>query len=108
MLSSAKEVNASMFFLSGSTLFCRFLALPRPGLVFYRNCIELESNLASDGDKDCLSNARKLYEAALATYNQNLSLWQDYYSMEIKVILTLRLIQNIIVLRMYHFFKLYK
>jgi hypothetical protein len=64
---------------------CRFLALPRPGLVIYRNCIELESNLASSGDKDGLVNARKIYESALATYDQNVSLWQDYHSMEIKV-----------------------
>jgi U3 small nucleolar RNA-associated protein 6 len=45
----------------------------------------LESNLASSGDKDGLVNARKIYESALATYDQNVSLWQDYYSMEIKV-----------------------
>lgn len=64
---------------------CRFLALPRPGLAIYRNCIELESNLASIGNKDGLVNARKLYESALATYDQNVSLWQDFYSMEIKV-----------------------
>ena len=64
---------------------CRFLALPRPGLALYRHCIDLETNLASIGDKDGLINARKLYESALATYDQNVSLWQDYYRMETKV-----------------------
>ncbi|XP_073118522.1 uncharacterized protein [Henckelia pumila] len=63
----------------------RFLALPHPGLAIYRKCIELEMNLASAGDKAGLSNARKLYEAALATYNQDTSLWQDYHSMEVKM-----------------------
>lgn len=66
-------------------MYKRFLALPRPGLAIYRNCIELESNLASIGNKDGLVNARKLYESALATYDQNVSLWQDFYSMEIKM-----------------------
>lgn len=55
----------------------------------YRNCIELELNLTSAGDKSCLQNARKLYESALSTYSQDARLWQDYYSMEIKVILVL-------------------
>jgi U3 small nucleolar RNA-associated protein 6 len=68
-------------------LICRFLALPHPGLVLYRCCIELEVNLASVGDKDCLANARNLYESALATYGQDVTLWQNYHSMEIKVIL---------------------
>ncbi|KAI5581718.1 hypothetical protein BDE02_07G036400 [Populus trichocarpa] len=63
----------------------RFLALPHPGLVLYRCCIELEVNLASVGDKDCLANARKLYESALATYGQDVTLWQNYHSMEIKL-----------------------
>ncbi|XVE87758.1 hypothetical protein DITRI_Ditri19aG0013400 [Diplodiscus trichospermus] len=63
----------------------RFLALPRPGLALYRNCIELESNLASLGNEDALINARKLYEAALATYDQDTSLWKDYYSLETKL-----------------------
>lgn len=53
--------------------------------MLYRNCIELELNLASVGDKDSLVNARKLFESALATYDQNTELWQDYYSMETKV-----------------------
>ncbi|KAL5773281.1 hypothetical protein ACOSQ2_013205 [Xanthoceras sorbifolium] len=66
-------------------MYRRFLALPRPGLALHRNCIELELNLACVGDKDCLANARKLFEAALATYDQNTSLWQDYYSMETKL-----------------------
>lgn len=64
---------------------CRFLALPHPGLALYRHCIDLETNLASIGDKSGLVNARKLYESALATYDQNVSLWQDYYRMETKV-----------------------
>ncbi|KAI9197765.1 hypothetical protein LWI28_004030 [Acer negundo] len=66
-------------------MYKRFLALPRPGLALYQNCIELELNLASVGNKDCLANARKLFEAALATYDQNTGLWQDYYSMETKL-----------------------
>ncbi|KAK3188409.1 hypothetical protein Dsin_027970 [Dipteronia sinensis] len=66
-------------------MYKRFLTLPRPGLALYRNCIELELNLAFVGDKDCLANARKLFDAALATYDQNTSLWQNYYSMETKL-----------------------
>lgn len=62
-----------------------FLALPHPGLAIYRNCMQLESNLASIGDKDGLVNVRKLYESALTTYSQNLSLWQDFYKLETKV-----------------------
>ncbi|KAI8002026.1 hypothetical protein LOK49_LG09G00307 [Camellia lanceoleosa] len=63
----------------------RFLALPRPGLALYKNCIELETNLASAGDRDCLLEVRKLYESVLATYEQDVSLWKSYYSMEIKM-----------------------
>uniref|UniRef100_A0A2P2NYL7 Hepatocellular carcinoma-associated antigen n=1 Tax=Rhizophora mucronata TaxID=61149 RepID=A0A2P2NYL7_RHIMU len=66
-------------------IYKQFLALPHPGLALYRNCIELERNLASVGDKDCLVNARKLYESALTTYDQNVSLWRDYHAMEIKL-----------------------
>ncbi|XP_015866930.2 uncharacterized protein LOC107404490 [Ziziphus jujuba] len=66
-------------------MYKRFLALPRPGLAIYRNCIQLESNLASIGDKDGLVNARRLYESALATYSQNVSLWQDFHKMETKL-----------------------
>ncbi|KVI09411.1 hypothetical protein Ccrd_012246, partial [Cynara cardunculus var. scolymus] len=63
-----------------------FLALPRPGLAFYKNCIEMELNLASSaGAKTHLVEARKLYEAALSTYDQDASLWQDYHSMESKM-----------------------
>lgn len=51
----------------------------------YRTCIQLESNLASVGDKDGLANARKLFESALTTYGQDVRLWQEYYSMESKV-----------------------
>ncbi|VVA98647.1 unnamed protein product [Arabis nemorensis] len=63
----------------------RFLALPRPGLVVYKDCIEIETNLASLGEKDCLKNARKLYESAVSTYSQNVELWKDYYSLETKM-----------------------
>ncbi|KAF3453201.1 hypothetical protein FNV43_RR03640 [Rhamnella rubrinervis] len=49
------------------------------------NCIQLESNLASIGDKDGLVNARKLYDSALASDSQNASLWQDFYKMETKM-----------------------
>ncbi|KAL2495409.1 RNA-proCES [Forsythia ovata] len=66
-------------------IYKRFLTLPHPGLAIYRNCIELEVNLASAGDKSCLQNVRKLFESALATYSQDASLWRDYYSMEVKM-----------------------
>uniref|UniRef100_A0A5B6ZWP1 U3 small nucleolar RNA-associated protein 6 n=1 Tax=Davidia involucrata TaxID=16924 RepID=A0A5B6ZWP1_DAVIN len=66
-------------------MYKRFLALPHPGLAIYKNCIELELNLASAGDKDCLVKTRKLYESALTTYDQDVSLWRDFYSMEIKM-----------------------
>ncbi|XP_042517896.1 U3 small nucleolar RNA-associated protein 6 homolog [Macadamia integrifolia] len=66
-------------------MYKRFLALPHPSLAIYKNCIELEMNLALVGDNDGLVNARKLYESALATYSQDLRLWRDYYSMETKV-----------------------
>ncbi|CAN6901082.1 hypothetical protein Bca4012_093599 [Brassica carinata] len=63
----------------------RFVALQRPGLVFYKDCIEIETNLASQGDKDSLRNARKLYESAVASYSQDVELWKDYYSFETKM-----------------------
>ncbi|XP_059624280.1 uncharacterized protein LOC132267202 [Cornus florida] len=66
-------------------MYKRFLALPHPGLAIFKNCIDLELNLASAGDKECLVRVRKLYESALTTYDQDASLWQDYYSMEIKM-----------------------
>ncbi|MCD7471444.1 U3 snoRNP protein [Datura stramonium] len=66
-------------------LYKRFLALPHPGLSLYRNCIELELNLASSGDKISLGNAQKLFETALKTYDQDVGLWQDYYNMEVKM-----------------------
>ncbi|XP_042026743.1 U3 small nucleolar RNA-associated protein 6 homolog [Salvia splendens] len=65
-------------------MYKRFLALPHPGLQLYRDCIELESNLASVGDKTGLTNARKLYESALTTYDQDANLWRDYHCLEIK------------------------
>lgn len=65
-------------------MYKRFLALPHPGLALFRNCIEMELNLASL-DKDCVLHARKLFESALTTYDQDVSLWQDYYTMEIKM-----------------------
>lgn len=64
---------------------CRFLALPGPSLVLYKDCIEIETNLASLGDKDSLSNARKLYDSAVASYSQDVELWKNYYSLESKV-----------------------
>ncbi|KAL3519447.1 hypothetical protein ACH5RR_017596 [Cinchona calisaya] len=70
---------------SAREIYTRLLALPHPGLVLYQNCIELELNLSSAGSKDCLVNARKLFESALTTYNQEASLWRDYYSMEVKM-----------------------
>lgn len=71
---------------SARDMYKRFLALPRPGLALYRNCIEIELNLASSGgSKVNLVEARKLYEAALSAYDQDASLWQDYYSMESKM-----------------------
>ncbi|KAL3820725.1 hypothetical protein ACJIZ3_006630 [Penstemon smallii] len=66
-------------------MYKRFLALPHPGLAMYRSCIELELNLASTGVKTGLPNARKLYDSALATYDQDKSLWHDYHSMEVKM-----------------------
>lgn len=58
------------------------MALPRPGLALYKDCIEIETNL---GDKDSLRNARKLYDSAVASYSQDVELWKDYYSLEMKV-----------------------
>ncbi|GAB4830842.1 hypothetical protein Ancab_004870 [Ancistrocladus abbreviatus] len=66
-------------------LYKRFIALPHPGLSIYQNCIELEMNLAAVGDREGLVNARKLFESALTTYKQDVSLWRDYYSMETKM-----------------------
>ncbi|XP_021721596.1 U3 small nucleolar RNA-associated protein 6 homolog [Chenopodium quinoa] len=57
----------------------RILNLPHPGVAIHKHCIELE---ISSGDKDSLSNARKLYECALGTGSEDISLWQEYYSME--------------------------
>lgn len=70
------------FLVFESSFLCRFLALPHPGLVLYRSCIELESNLASVGNKDGLVNARRLYESALTSHSQNASLWQNYFQFE--------------------------
>ncbi|KAK4360423.1 hypothetical protein RND71_019375 [Anisodus tanguticus] len=70
---------------SARELYKRFLALPHPGHSLYRNCIELELNLASSGDKISLGNARKLFETALTTYDQDVGLWKDYYNMEVKM-----------------------
>lgn len=70
---------------SAREMYKRYLALPHPGLALYRSCIELELNLASASDKSCLVEVQRLFEAALATYDQDVSLWQDYYNMEIKM-----------------------
>lgn len=64
---------------------CRILALPHPSLATYRQCIELESNLAMAGDDKCIANARKLYDSALSIYKDNVGLWQEYLSLEMKV-----------------------
>lgn len=46
----------------------------------------MELNLASSaGGKANLVETRKLYETALSTYDQDVSLWRDYHSMESKV-----------------------
>ncbi|GMH19450.1 hypothetical protein Nepgr_021291 [Nepenthes gracilis] len=66
-------------------LYNRFIVLPRPGLALYKHCIELETNLASAGDNEGLVNARKLFESALATYKQDIGLWQGYHAMEKKM-----------------------
>ncbi|ESQ54437.1 hypothetical protein EUTSA_v10024642mg [Eutrema salsugineum] len=66
-------------------IYKRFVALPRPGLVLYKDCIEIETKLASQGDKDSLRNARKLYDSAVASYSQDVELWKDYYSLETKL-----------------------
>ncbi|KAL4563031.1 hypothetical protein LXL04_027062 [Taraxacum kok-saghyz] len=72
---------------SARDMYKRFLALPRPGLVFYKNCIEMEMNISScnSSKTNLLLEARKLYESALSTYHQETSLWQDYHSMESKM-----------------------
>ncbi|KAJ0450248.1 putative U3 small nucleolar RNA-associated protein [Helianthus annuus] len=72
---------------SARDMYKRFFALPRPGLALYRNCIEIELNLASSagGKKVNLVEVRKIYEAALSTYDQDVSLWQEYHSMESKM-----------------------
>uniref|UniRef100_A0A1J3E3P9 U3 small nucleolar RNA-associated protein 6-like protein n=1 Tax=Noccaea caerulescens TaxID=107243 RepID=A0A1J3E3P9_NOCCA len=67
---------------SAREIYKRFLALPRPGLALYKDCIEIETNL---GDKDSLRNARKLYDSAVASYSQDVELWKDYYSLEMKM-----------------------
>ncbi|KAK6917755.1 U3 small nucleolar RNA-associated protein 6 [Dillenia turbinata] len=66
-------------------MYKQFLALPHPGISLYKTCIELEENLAAIGVKDSLKNARRLYETALASYDHDVSLWRDYYAMEIKM-----------------------
>ncbi|KAL8198161.1 hypothetical protein R6Q57_029969 [Mikania cordata] len=72
---------------SARDMYKRFFALPRPGLALYRNCIEMELNVASSAGakKVHLVEVRKLYEVALSTYDQDASLWQDYHAMELKM-----------------------
>lgn len=70
---------------SAREIYKRFLALPRPGLALYKDCIEIETDLASQGGKDCLRNVRKLYDSAVASYSQDVELWKDYYSLETKL-----------------------
>lgn len=66
-------------------MYRRFLALPHPEAALYKTCIELEMNLVFAGSKDCLSRVRKLYEAALTTYDQSVDLWRAYYTLENKM-----------------------
>ncbi|CAI9092598.1 OLC1v1027882C1 [Oldenlandia corymbosa var. corymbosa] len=66
-------------------IYKRLLKLPHPGLVMYKTCVELESNLASAGNKECIENARKLFESAISTYSGDSNLWSEYYSMELKM-----------------------
>ncbi|CAN8326226.1 unnamed protein product [Cochlearia groenlandica] len=70
---------------SARKIYKRFLALPGPSLVLYRDCIEIETNLAPLGDKDCLRNVRKLYDSAVSSYSQDVELWKEYYSLEKKM-----------------------
>ncbi|KAH7858849.1 hypothetical protein Vadar_028680 [Vaccinium darrowii] len=70
---------------SGRAMYKRFLALPHPGRAIYKSCIDLELNRTSAGDRDGLAGARKSYESGLATDDQDVSLWQSYYSLEIKM-----------------------
>ncbi|CAE6172083.1 unnamed protein product [Arabidopsis arenosa] len=70
---------------SARKIYKRFLALPGPSLVLYKDCIEIETNLISVGDKDGLSNARKLYDSAVASYSQDVELWKNYYLLETKL-----------------------
>ncbi|KAH9606125.1 hypothetical protein KSS87_007267 [Heliosperma pusillum] len=57
------------------------ITLPHPGLGLYKHCLELEFSI---DDEESVANARKLFECALTTYSQDISLWRDYYSMEMK------------------------
>lgn len=66
-------------------LYKSFLSLPRPGLAFFKHCIELEKNLASNGDNDAIANARRLYESAIQIYREDADLWRDYHSLEMKM-----------------------
>jgi len=70
---------------SARAMYKRFLALPHPGRAIYKSCIDLELNCTSAGDRDGLAGARKSYESGLATDDQDVSLWQSYYSFEIKM-----------------------
>lgn len=47
--------------------------------------MELNLTSSAGAKKVNLAEARKLYEAALSTYDQDVNLWQDYHSMESKV-----------------------
>ncbi|KAF3792630.1 U3 small nucleolar RNA-associated protein [Nymphaea thermarum] len=63
----------------------RILALPHPSLATYKQCIEIESNLAYVGEAEALANVRNLFESALGFYGENIELWRNYYSFEIKI-----------------------
>ncbi|OEL27406.1 hypothetical protein BAE44_0011576 [Dichanthelium oligosanthes] len=65
-------------------MYKKFLALPGPRLKFFQYCIDLEVSLASLGDHDALTNARKLYDSAIDLYPQEKEVWRSYYNLELK------------------------
>ncbi|XP_078428629.1 U3 small nucleolar RNA-associated-like protein [Wolffia australiana] len=70
---------------SARSFYQRILSLPRPSLSIFLYCIQLESNLASSGDKCALPKARKNFESAIAIYGENPKLWKEYHCFETKV-----------------------
>ena len=83
-----------------------------PWFSLYKACIELESNIVSIGDKGSLVHARKLYDSAFKTHDQDLSLWQDYYLMETRVSFLLHSTSNywkvtLCLMWIHHFYRIY-